>query len=318
MSSCTSNDPAEPVIDAEVEFVVSDLSRTSVTNDIGYNNSKFAIYGDMKFKDNLKTTIFDNVIVRYSDGIWGYNDPQYWFPGHVHSFIAMYPYTTDGVSDTRYSDSRLSFKYTAPDDFRSATDLMVATHRRLVDSIPTSKDLLPIYLKFWHITSRVNFQLINDGAADIVRVTEIKLEGVNKTGTFAISPASLLSGSSQTDDYDFSWTDISNKGTITANLFVDVPENEACPLFPDNDALLIVPQPDNNGVIMHITYTLIDDGANDKQFTLTAQAPIGGWESGKSYIYSITVSEITKEICLTVSVKDWQTAANNKVPVPES
>lgn len=321
MSSCSSHEPAEdgPGTGPEVTFIVSDQSRASVTSDLNRNGSGFAIYGDMKFKDYPQTKIFDNTIVRYLDGKWRYDNPQYWFPQHEHSFIAMHPVATtvDGISDTQYSDSRLSFEYTLPDDYTSASDLMVATHRRKIEADPAPK-ALPIALKFCHIMSRVNFQLTNAAAADIVRVSEIKLEGINRTGSFTIIPASLLPGSSQTDDYVFSWTGISNPGDLTANIYVDVPENGTRPLFPDNNALFMIPQPDNTGVIMHITYTLIDEGVDDEQYTLTAETPIGGWEPGKAYTYSLFVEEISKEIYLTVSVKPWQTPTGTGITVPES
>lgn len=79
----------------------------------------------------------------------------------------------------------------------------------------------------------------------------------------------------------------------------------------------MVPQPDNHGVIMTISYTCIDEGNDDEEHILTASAPIGGWQPGKVYTYSLTVTEITKEIYLTVSVKNWQNATPS-VPVPES
>lgn len=320
MSSCTSHDLVEDGLGsgAEVMFVVSDLSRASVTSNISYNDSKFVIYGDMKFNDNPKTKIFDNDIVKYQYDRWGYDSPQYWFPMHEHSFIAMHPVITDGISAKQYSDSRLSFNYTISDNYQEACDLMIATHRRKVDSIPTSQDAAPISLKFSHILSRVNFQLTNDAAADIVRVEKIVMEGVNKMGSFAVAPAPLLPGSKQTDDFDFSWTGISSPGTITAKLNIDVPENETRSLFPYDNALLIVPQPDNTNVIVHITYTLIDAGNDDVQVTATAETPIGGWQPGKLYTYSLSIEEISKEVYLTVSVKPWQTPKGADITVPES
>lgn len=79
----------------------------------------------------------------------------------------------------------------------------------------------------------------------------------------------------------------------------------------------MVPQPDNNSVIMHITYTLFDDGVSLGQVTMTAQTPIGGWAPGKFYTYSIEIEEITKELQLTVSVKPWHQPKDTGVKVPE-
>lgn len=316
MSSCTSQNPEENDLGKsdEVTFIVSDQSRASVITDISYTDSKFAVYGDMKFKNNPPTTIFDNNVVRYSDGKWVYDNIQYWFHNHEHSFVAIYPYDAASAS---YSNSTLSFTYTLPENFADTPDIMAATHRRMHKDNPSSP-ASPVKFGFFHILSRINFQLTNNGAADIVRVDEIKLEGINKTGTYTITPAPLSSGIGQTQDYDFSWSGISNKGNLTANINVDIPENETRMLFPDDNDLFMIPQSDNNDVIMHLTYTMIEAGSNNGQLTLTAAEPIGGWEPGKAYTYSMTVSEITKEIYLTVSVKDWHKPKDTSVPVPES
>lgn len=313
MSSCNSDmlDSEDVDMGTELSFDIKDLSRASVTREF----NQFAVYGDTKFKDYDPTVVFDKTIVRYQNNKWSYDGTQYWFPKHLYSFVAIYPDAATGMTEPVYLNSQLSFTYTLPDDYKSAADLMVATHRRFYD---TSSSTSSVKLSFGHILSRINFLLKNDGAADIVRVTKIELEGVNRTGSFSITPASLSSGSQQTDDYVFPQPGISDSGTITANIMVDVPETKQQPLFPDDDALFLIPQPDNNGVIMHITYTMIEGDTDNGQLTLTASAPIGGWEPGKIYTYSMTVAELTREISLTVSVKPWQTPKPTDVQVPES
>lgn len=302
----------------ELAFDVADLSRADAMTNISFSDSKFAVYGDMKFMENYAhTIIFDKTIVTYRNGKWGYSDTQYWFPRHEHSFVAVYPVDAAGMSDTKYSDSELSFTYTLPDNFESANDLMVATHRRKMPEDNPSYSALPVKFGFFHILSRVNFQVKNDKAADILKVTQIKLKGINRTGTFSIAPASLLSGCEQTDDYDSSWTGISNKDTFTANILVNIRETETGSLFPDDNALFMIPQPDNKDIIMEITYEQWDDGEMFEEHTLTAVTPIGGWEWGKMYTYTINIEEITREIYVTVSVKDWQSKGPSDITVPE-
>ena len=313
MLSCgsTGEDIAEG---SEMTFVVSDVSRASVTTGMNQEGSKFAIYGDMKSSGKSPKTVFDEVVVSYSNGKWGYDDPQYWFPNFEYSFIALHPMGVSGVSDVQYSESQLSFKYTLPGNFASTNDLMVATHRRMIE--PTYENT-PIALKFSHILTRVDFVVKNDMAADFVRVKGIKLEGINSSGSFSILPASIISGG-RTDDYSSSWTDISDKVDLNAEILVDIPENKTGSLFPDNNALFMIPQPDNKAVMMEISYELWDDGKKFEEYTVRAQAPIGGWEQGKIYTYAITVVEISKEIYVTdVSVKDWQSQKTSEIPVPE-
>lgn len=142
-------------------FVVSDLSRAAVTTDLNFAGSRFAVYGDMRFKDHDLQTIFDNTTVTHDGSKWTYADKQYWFPKHEHSFIALNPVDAPGMSDAQYSGSRLSFNYTLPDDYQSASDIIVATHRRMGATDPAAT-VSPIALNFWHTMARVNFMLKND------------------------------------------------------------------------------------------------------------------------------------------------------------
>lgn len=307
LSACASDDP-EGSKGSELSFDVSDLSRASVTTSF----DEFAVYGDMKLT-NTPIVVFDNTKVRWNNG-WRYEgDTQYWFPQHEHSFIGVQP----AIPDAEYSDSRLSFEYTVPDDYKSASDLLVATHRRMYYADSKAED---VTLTFQHIMSRIDFKAKNDAAADIVKVTNVTLEGVNKTGSFSIIPAPLQQGSLQTNDYVSSWTGISNKGDIVADIDVRIPEDKEMSLFPDDsDALFVIPQPENEDVTMHITYTLIDAGADPIEMTLTSETPIGGWKPGMIYTYSLSIEENSKEIYLTVSVKPWQAPKDpTVVPIPES
>lgn len=320
LSSCSANDPADGGLDArsEMAFAVSDLSRASVTTSDNFTASQFAIYGDMKSDNNVLTTIFNNVNVKYDKdkGLWVPVETQFWWPRYEYSFIALHP-ASAGISDAQYANSRLSFSYSLPDDYKAAKDLMVSTHRRKYENNTSSASTL-VTLSFWHIMSRLNFEVKNDGAADKIKVTKVVLESINKTGAFTVTPASVSSDSKQTDDYTYSWTGFSNKGNLTADIDVDILENEASPLFPDGNALLVVPQPENYDVIMKITYTIYDEGADAEQVNLTAKVPIGGWEPGKVYTYSLSIEELSKEINLTVSVKPWQTPKGAGITVPES
>lgn len=328
LSSCDGGEPEgggkKP--SSEMQFVVSELSRASVTANIDTEGSRFAVFGDMRFAGNTEkspSVLFDKDEVVYTGGRWICDNIRYWFPEFEYSFIAVHPtaIVTLTGADAQYTESSLSFTYTIPVsadnvlDKQELSDIIVATHRRIHKEDP-STPAAPVGLKFWHTMSRVNFRLTNAGAADNVVVNSITLEGVNTTGTFTIAPAPLLPGSIQTDDYISSWTGISNNRDIIANIAVDVPENEVRPLFPDDDALLMIPQPDNHDVLMQITYTLYDANAQPEQITLKAVTPIGGWEPGKVYTYSMAVSEITKEIDLTVSVKPWHPEKTGNVPVP--
>lgn len=319
-SSCSADMPGDEVVNrgAELSFEASELTRAAVTTAL----DKFSVYGEMQFKDNAPTVIFDKTEVVFDPDSekWNYAGPtQYWFPQHLHSFVALTPVSAfEPDSGPRYSDSKLSFTYTLPDDFKAADDLMVATHRRMYKDDRPSSSVLPVRFGFFHILSRIDFSVKNDKASEVLRVTQIKLKGINKTGTFTVTPAALPAGREQTDDYDSSWTGISDEGALTANILVDIRENETGSLFPADNALLMIPQPENKDIIMEITYEQWDEGEKFEEHTLAAATPIGGWEGGKMYTYAISIEEMTKDIYVTVSVKDWQTPNPTGITVPES
>lgn len=329
LSSCSSQDPSEDDLGkgAEVTFSVADQSRTAMVSDLEYPGSCFAIFGDMKMiykdnklKDDAPTTIFNNIPVTYRkepEAGWFYDNTQYWFPSHEHSFVAIHPY---GAVAATYGNSTLSVTYTLPEDFSKTADILAATYRKMYNSNYIPGDpVSPVPLHFFHTMSRIKFNLKNDGAANFVRVNEMQFKGIYKTGTLTITPKSLSSGTVETGDCSLSWDGISNNGVLSAKIDVEIAENGTKQLFPDDNALLVIPQPDNHGVIVSITYTLIEKDVEDRQMTLTAEAPIGGWEYGKEYTYSAEIDEITKEISLKVSVKAWQGLNSNAgMKVPES
>lgn len=317
ITSCTSSDLEPDTMMSELKFALQeDTSRSVAVDNSNFKSQAFTVFGDMTFTGKAPSTIFDGETVSYDDSKheWTYAATQYWYPRFEYSFVAIHP---AGTGSPTYSDASVTLaSYTLPDNYDDTPDIMAATHRRKYQVYTSSP--APVSLRFFHILSRVNFQVKNDGAADMIRVTQIKLEGVNKTGSFTIAPASLLHGSDQSDDYVSNWTDISNPGTITANISVEIGENDELPLFPVENILLVIPQPDNHGVIMSITYIRYEEGNDPETLTLTATAPIGGWEYGKVYTYSFGIREITKDIYLTVSVKNWQTPQPTGIIVPES
>lgn len=149
-----------------------------------------------------------------------------------------------------------------------------------------------------------------------ITITKVELEGVNKTGSYSITPAPLM-GNSQTDDYIHSWSDITNIGTLSANINIDMLKDEVLPLFPDTNALFVIPQPENHEVKMYITYTLYDSKGNElEEQILTSDTTLGGWEQGKIYTYSFSIKEEDKGINMSVSVKDWEPGTESNVDVP--
>ena len=324
LSSCVSDSPeaSDETHGAELQFA-GELTR-SVTTNINTEGSRFSLFGEKKFQGESSVgghiVIFDNTPVTYRGSGWTYGEPEYWFPQHEYSFVAVHPGAvfSESGADARYSDATLSFSYTLPvsegDEVNipDLADLVVAAHRRMYRESTSSA--APVKLNFFHILSRIDFRLKNDNVADILKVTKIELEGADRTGAFSITPAPILSSGTQTDDYNCYWAGISNRGTVTANIDADISRNEEISLFADDEAMFMIPQPDNKGVIVKISYTIVNAGKDDKEVTLTVDTPIGGWEMGKKYIYTVNVQE--RYITFTVNVADWKDGTENDLKVP--
>ncbi|MDE6276770.1 MAG: fimbrillin family protein [Muribaculaceae bacterium] len=305
---------------SEMQFVVSsDRTRGSVTSTLETEGSRFALYGDKKSLSDNQTrndvyTIFNNTPVSYTGNSWKYDTPQYWFPNCEYSFVALHPAST---GNTTYGNSTLKLKYTIPDNFSDTRDIMASTHRRK-NHAGSSSSTKQVRLNFFHILSKLNFRLNYAESFDKIDVS-LALEDVNRTGTFSITPASLSSDGLQTDDCEYSWGDLSDKGTVGIEITVIDPNadnmnNNGMPLFPENDALFMIPQPDNKDITLSITCTIYK-GENIEEYT--SSAVIEGWEPGKAYTYSFTLQPLIKDIYIdVVSVKDWLPGGDNNIEVP--
>ena len=276
LSACDSDMPEGTDMEkgAELSFTTSGASRAITAPAF----DRFAVFGDMKYQayDNaVPTVIFDNKEVEYKDGIWTYgNKPQYWFPNHEHSFVAITPVSILGAgSAPLYSDSHLTFTYTIPAPGGNLSgnsdidDILVATHRRFFKNadITTSLDS-KINLKFSHILSQINFtpaftdnHLSSD---DYIQFHKLEFSGISTKALIDILPATMQSNN-QTDDMVLGITP-QQRGTITLPFTTPVKvENNAINvnLFADNGSILMLPldfEADSEAKITFY-YTVNDD-----------------------------------------------------------
>ncbi|MDE7402034.1 MAG: fimbrillin family protein [Muribaculaceae bacterium] len=329
-SSCTS----DPLVKAEgdgveLSFATYGATRASVTTNIDTEGGRFAVCGDMIKADpgnsgGERMVIFSNTEVEYDGRNWSYGESRYWFPNYEYSFVAIHPahLLSGSVYDSQYSNSTLFLRYSIPvlDGDRinrdKLTDIIAATHRRKYGN-DTNSSASPVRLNFFHTMSRINFLLNYEGQADKVTITKIELEGIDKTATLTLVPAPLSASGTRTDDYSLSWNSISDRGTLIADINVDVSNGDTQSLCPDNDALFMIPQPDNKGIIMKISY-IYDRGDDPEEQTMIAQNPIGGWEAGKIYSYSIALNIVEEKVNMNfdVSVTDWKEGASTDISVP--
>lgn len=313
ITSCTSDisDPESVSSGSEVVFNISSITRSTLTTNDNIKEKSFAVFADMKH--NLESPsiapyiVMNGTEVSYSGSSWTYTVPQYWFNGHTHSFVALHPYSDNGISDKTYSNSALSFTYTLPSDYKNTTDFLTATHRRKY--IEAEKNHHPVSFRFSHILSQINIAPTLDdnfmSQDDSLQFHKLELSGVKTTATFNIIPASLQTNP-QTDDRVI---DVSNQQGED-NLTVEFAEPKivrnhgSINFFDDNDALIMLPQtfaPTSNAQII-LTYTI--DYTPERQIIIPLRDM--KWESGKSYTYKFTVDR-TGPHFETMTITDWVT-----------
>lgn len=306
-SSCSSGNE-EPESGVEIRFSSPVASRTAqtTTSNMAARGS-FALYGDRVFKgetdDGTLMKVFENREVKYLNDSWLYDNKEYWYPSHEHSFVAIHPYGT--TTDHFYDNSRLTFTFSMPADRKTTPDLLLATHRRFY-SIGTS---LPVMFRFGHVLTLVNVAPAMDdnimSSEDYVEFHKMVLTGFKTKATFSVFPA-LRQSATQTDDYEIDITNQTEEGSVTYDFNPPVRimnRGGNVTLLKNDDAIILLPQnfASNSEAKIVLSYTI--KGEPDMK-EVTLELMNQKWLSGKSYSYKFTVSRTGIFFDMT-TITDW-------------
>lgn len=309
----------EPQSSMEVRFNATAETRTALTNNETIKNRPFAVYGDMKPLSApaaaSPAVIFNGTEVVHDGTSWKYADPQYWYPNHEHSFVAVHPATGANISELAYNTA-LSFKYTLPADYSQTDDILTAAHRRRY----TSGETTPVAFNFGHTMARLNFTAKIDpalGAGNSVEIQKLVLRNISNSATYSITPAPVSSG--ETDDYTDGWSGFSEPAATLFDIIspeggIVLPAGATHEFFPvASNPLLIIPQEVNEDLEMEITYIRRVNGVNEasqtavsRMFSTTVTAHSGVWKTGKSYSYSFSIGVDDLIIFSVPDVQDWK------------
>lgn len=324
MTSCASDPDLDPSVTGEemaFEAWEAGASRTAVTTNSNLKSASFSLFGNVnrtgEYYPGLKL-LFDARKVTFNNNNkkWDYGTPQlYWLMGQEHSFVAMHPDagSIPGLSDLKYSDSKVSFSYTVPTinniiDYRLVMDMLVATHRRMY----TLDSAGAIKFGFRHILSRINITPALDevlmypddpehpeNKAEYITFRRFEIYGLKTKASFSFTPSPLPNGKYLTDDKIETYEVFDNsvadavltftypKRVTNNNTYVNICEND--------DALLVLPQTIGKDAKIILYYTVNDDHTDDSLIrTVTfplSDLPIDKWESGKSYTYMFTIEK---------------------------
>lgn len=266
LAACTSE-----VTDEDLQGDASPIAfRTAeVTKAVVDDNNpmmEFSVWG--WYGETSKTQVFNAQKVEFIDNAWTYSPYQYWRSGETYRFYALYP-TKETLADdgctASYSEtgalSITGFDATKGHDLMTAqSDVMYGDNPQLVA------------FTFDHMLSRVNIRVVGEGG-DIV-ISEATLSGIKTKGSYDSNNVSnpwTLDGTSQSF--------VAEEITATS-----IPSD----LFAED--LLVQPQ-DVNNFVLTVTYGLADfeETKDTKKVTLPV-GEISAWEPGKSYIYTLTLT----------------------------
>lgn len=287
--SCSKDEPGASGY--EMKFSATIPTRVVSTTESSITDAPFAIFGDMipsliADKPSARTIIFNNEQVTYIGSEWSTVTTQYWYPGHLHSFVAIHPASVLSSDDAvhQYIGSQLSFRYIPPSGYKQLSDVLVATHCRnftlgTVGTVP---------MKFGHVMSLINVMpVLNETLMDesiFIKIHKVELAGCKDNALFTIKPASLQT-SDQTDDNIISITEQKGKGKSTVEFddpIIVFNNNEYVSLFSENDGFIVLPQKfstDSDARIV-VTYSINNTGRLRQNVI-----PLQGNEcrSGKAY-----------------------------------
>ena len=315
-TACSSTESVDESIGdgVAVKFTArTDDSRANITTNTSIKNTPFVVYGDMvptaSASTATPTVIFPGTPVTFStaDNAWQYDTPQYWFPNHTHSFVALHTPNFDYISNLTYNNGILTFNYAAPADYTAVPDILTAAHRRQYEQPAT-----PVSFNFGHAMARINFVAKVDPAVpnQTITINSISIKNIASRATYSLQPAPITSGKQTSDMVAPAWSisGIPTPITYTNNETVSITTGNTAELFPiDNDnALLVIPQTVNGNIEVVLNYT---SGTTPKTVSgrLRSVSSVHGytWSAGQSYSYSFTLGTDDYLLFDAPVIKGW-------------
>lgn len=295
-------------------------TRASVTTTDNMYKSAFAIYGDMSNLDSSnQIVIFNGTEVEDfdQDDKWTYSDVRYWFPDREFSFTAIHPAKVVGSNELPkidYNDGSMSFDYTLPSDHQ-ATDILVAGHRRKYTA-GYSTDF--VELNFGHIMTRINF-VANIDKNSKIEIKSITIRNIASEASYSVKPAEIMPGASSTSDLAGSaWSTptvpvMISKVAETNKIEMSVNNSTgimSVSLFPEKDALILIPQDVSDNMIVEVTYSTGGTDIEKIEGNLSTVSSVKSWAAGKLYTYSFTIEDNNDYIVFSKpNVEDWKEAS---------
>lgn len=273
--------------------------------------------------------VFKNSTLSFTGGTWNYDGPvKYWISGTDYKFTAFSPYAGNTGGERTISNGTVAVAGTDSEPYITITgyntgrvttgenpfdarneDLVVATEWR---DNSGSEDYSPVSLEFTHLLSCISFNIRNATNEDIVKIDNIKLEGlkyqcninINLQGGANCENIDLTAAEKTTYPAYFTSDNRPASGESSPFLPKGMTEQEFKPLF-DCREITVLPQSvfgNNIKVSFRIHYTENGEGVL-YEGNLGNIESLTSWIGGKKYKYNITIS--SQDIIFQVEEVPW-------------
>lgn len=271
--------------------------------------------------------VFKNHRLDWDGSSWTYSPTKYWIPGASYSFVAFAPFAPTANSPAGTSGKKTlsngSAEVSGTDEEPILTISNYCTGRVTTGANQfdaRSEDLLRAYayrnntsaedyssvaLNFEHLLACVTFKIRNATSNDIVKVTDIKLCGIQYLCDIIITPGNcVLDYKSDLSIDEFTSDDRTTPAGSTAFLPKGMSESEFKPLYDCTD-LTVLPQNLYNKEQAGLTFTLHYSGGREENRILELDKieSIRSWDPGKKYNYNMTIT--SQDIIFQVVEVPW-------------
>ena len=312
MTACVQNEElavAQP--DAKIEFANAYVSNTSRTANPVITTANLDGFKVWSFMDQVGGTVLEDESVTKVNGVWGYTNIQYWFPGHTYYFAALAPINGNWsvVPTTDVDASKLGLGVVSFTNAEGTEDLLYAKEIATTPDIATltNNGMDPVKMQFQHLLSKVRFTFQNGfPAGDItVKVTDVKMTAP-RTGTIDLAQTT----------YNDQWVLGSEALTLEFGDVADLAITEAGRAANERFSI-----PATDAYEYNVTFHVVVEQGNVKAYELDKVAVIEGHalEMGKAYNFTAVIDNTSlnlHKIEFTAEVDEWVDANNPETEVP--
>ena len=271
-------------------FRCSDETRAVATvESMKSDTNGFDVYAHFETNTNEKVRFEKNVKWNENEGMWLYEDIEYWIPGATYWFKAVYPHGIATVDNDESFSIKLSVAETP-----SEIDYLIAENGPITSVEGYST---PVDLQFNHVLTSVGLNIWREGGKhqnDQMRIKTVTLGNILKGGTYS-TDTNLWSYNNDILKVEKVYENFSDTDNIGAAVLDNgTLETGGEPASPFGQMMLLPQTLDANSVSLKIVYQLKRQNAADwEEAELETVLPSITWSAGQRYTYNVVLSSVT-------------------------